>query len=714
MRSLTLLAASIALMLLAGSCSSGRAGTGSTSGHGGEAAATTTGAGGDGSSPTSASASMSASTGQGGAVDDSQSLTHIVQYPSLSKTWEGAVLVRTGGPVSTWKLDNLPLPPPTPKNPDLLLDTRQFADGEHTLWIEALISGAARDFTGKITFDNGGPAGPLLQGTFVDIAPSLGIPFPSMPTGQDQVGVIAADIDGDGDQDLFVWSPSLFTGRTYFQTGPMTFAQAAPPLGGQFYAVGLGDLDGDGLPELVAAGNTLRIFKNTSGSFSDVTAASGVAESVSLRDYRGVTLVDLDNDGLLDIVVARLDCTGGQSPNRYLRNEGDLRFVDIGPALGLDLPEANTFAVAVDRVGTDGALHVWPFQDSCQQGPMGKHYRFADGPDLPVLLDAIAPDENLGPMGSAVLDINGDGLVDEFIAGCFNSPVWTAPAFTGTIGPYVGLDAFPDPDGHFITAWAMATLDADLDGRPDIYVTHNPSDPNGNGPGSRDALFWQRAPGHFRDIGKAVGLTGYQPCRSVQVADLDGDGDSDLLIGCSQSVRVLRNDLVDPSAGRTLVLHGTLSNPDGVNAMITSPTGESRLTRGGGNPYAGGVTRETLRAPTGTFTITWPSGIVQKVDAGQGHVINVTEPDVVSVLPRRVDASAPAPVAIQIKPAALGDPAAAVTVTASAGVFSTPMHQDPDGVWRGTLAPPSAVATVVLEVTVGAQKLKVRPRVYVR
>jgi hypothetical protein len=712
MRPLSWIGSSIAAMLLAASCTSE---SGHTAAHGTAGAAGTTGAssaggaGGDG-----ASASASGSSGQGGAVDDSQSLTHIVQYPSLSKPWVGAVLVRTGGQVSTWKLDGLPLPAPTPKNPELLLDTRLFADGEHTLWIEALIGGAARDFQGKITFANGAPQGPTLQGTFTDIAPSIAIPLSPMPEIQEHLGVIAGDLDGDGDQDLFVWTPTLLTGRTYLQTGPLVFTEAGPPLMGTIHVAALGDLDGDGLPDLVTAGHDLHIYRNTGGSFADVTDAAGVAESTTLRDYKGITLVDLDNDGLLDIVIARLDCTGGLSPNHYLRNEGALRFVDIASKLGLDLPEANTFAVAVDRVGTDGALHIWPYQDSCQQGPLGKHYRFVDGPDLPVLLDATAPDENLGSMGSAVLDVDGDGLVDEFIAGCFNSPVWRAPDFTGTIGPYVGLDAFPDPDGHFITAWAMATLDADLDGKPDVYVTHNPSDPNGNGPGSRDGLFWQQAPGHFREIGGTVGLTGYQPCRSVQVADLDSDGDGDLLIGCSQSVRVLRNDLVDPSVGRTLALHGTLSNPDGVNALITSPTGESRLVRGGGNPYAGGVTRESLRAPSGSFTITWPSGIVQKVDAGQGPVVHVVEPDVVSVAPRRVDAAAPAPVLIQIKPAALGDPAAAVTVTASAGVFTAPMHEDADGVWRGTLAPPAAIATVVLEVTVGAQKLKVRPRVYVR
>jgi hypothetical protein len=712
MRPRSALASSVGAMLLAASCAQESSSSRATSG----AAGTTSGAGGapaSGSASTSASVSTSASSDQGGGQSGLASLSKIVSYPMLTQAWEGAILVRTSGPASTWTLDGVALPSPTPKDPDLLLDTRQFADGDHTLSIEALVDGSARQASGKVTFANGPKAGPALIGAFTDITSTIGIPFPATVAPQDNMGVVAGDLDGD--QDLFVWRPNPYVGQVYLQTGPMVFAAAGAPIEALINAAGLGDLDGDGLPDLVIAGNEIRIYKNTGGAFSEVTVAAGVEESLGVfRDYKGITLVDVDNDGLLDIFVARLDCSGTQSPNRIFRNEGDLRFADVAPALGLDLPEANTFAFAVDRVGTDGALHVWPYQDSCQKGPLGKHYRFVDGADLPVLLDASEPDENLGPMGSAVLDLDNDGLVDEFVAGCFNSPARLAPAFGGSIGPYVGLDAFPDPDGHFITAWSMATLDADLDGRPDVYVTHNPSDPLGNDPGSRDALFWQRAPGHFRDIAGDVGLTGYQPCRGVQVADLDGDGDSDLLVSCRQSVRVLRNDLVDPSPGRTIALHGTLSTPDGVNALITSPTGESRLVRGGGNPYAGGVSRETLRAASGTITVAWPSGVVQKVDAGQGHVVDVTEPDVVSVAPRRVAVGAAAPVSIAIKPAALGVPAAAVTVTASAGAFTTPMHKDADGVWRGTLTPPAVVATVVLQVTVGAQKLKVRPRVYVR
>ena len=161
-----------------------------------------------------------------------------------------------------------------------------------------------------------------------------------------------------------------------------------------------------------------------------------------------------------------------------------------------------------------------------------------------------------------------------------------------------------------------------------------------------------------------------------------------------------------------MVLHGTVSNPDGVDARLTSPGGEHRLVRGGGNPYAGGVTRETLRAPEGSMTIAWPSGIVQQVDVGPGPVLEVTEPAVLRVTPRRVSPSAP--VQIEVTPAALGDASAPVSVSINAGTFSTPLRREADGVWRGTLVTPPSAATVVIEVTVGSQKLLVRPRVFVR
>jgi hypothetical protein len=688
------------------------AGSGAAAGSGGaDLGATSTAA----SSSTSTSTSTSSSSSSSGQVTKDSPLKSLVGYPDPSLPWRGAVFILPSGQVGSWSLDGAPLPSPTPDYPSLLLDTRIFPDGEHLLSLEALKNGKVSTFSGKVTFANGPAAEPSLQGTFVDVAAALELPSAGGYAGKNHAGAIAGDLDGDGDLDLVVWLPFINQVRVYVQTAPSVFTLSETTVSFFVASAALGDLDGDGLPELVLGGDGLRIFKYGPAGLIDVSAQTGISLPPGItRDYQGITMVDIDDDGLLDLMVAQLNCDGDSGANLVLRNEGALHFADVAPELGLVLAEARTFAFAADRVGTDGALHVWPYHDFCKGGPMPKHYRFVQGPDLPVLLDAKEPKHNVGPMGSAVLDADGDGLLDELVTGCFNNPVWNAPDFSATISPYIGVDAFPDSDGRFVTAWAMATLDADLDGRPDAYVTHHPSDPKGNIDGAADALFWQQGPGHFRDIAAATGLTGFQPCRSVQVIDLDSDGDSDLLVGCRGGVRILRNDLVDPTPGRTIVLHGTVSTRDGVNAMITSPSGESRLVRGGGNPYAGGVTRESLRAPSGMLTVAWPSGIVQKVDVGAAPVLHVTEPPAASVMPRRVSAAMPAPVQIQVRPAQLGLPDAPVTVTPSAGVFTEPMHKDADGIWRGKLAVPAQIATVVIEVSVGAQKLAVRPKIYVR
>ena len=318
-------------------------------------------------------------------------------------------------------------------------------------------------------------------------------------------------------------------------------------------------------------------------------------------------------------------------------------------------------------------------------------------------------------MGSALLDADGDGTLDLWVSGDTASPLWTGPQILESAAPYVGLDAHLDEQGHPIQAWSKVLFDADLDGRPDILTVHqNSHDLSTNDLPARNTLFWQRSPGHFADVATSAGLDALPGCQSAQGADIDGDGDTDLLLGCPGNVHLLRNDLVDPTPGRTVVPHGTISNPDGVHAILTAPGGEKRVSRGGGQPFAGGLSRESLRAPSGKLTVRWPSGIEQLVDVGSSPVLEVTEPRAYTVTPRRIDAQSPGPVAVEVDPAAFGSAAAPVTVNAGAAVWSKPLAKEADGRWRGTLSPPPAPATVVLQITIGATVLRTRPRIYVR
>jgi hypothetical protein len=99
-----------------------------------------------------------------------------------------------------------------------------------------------------------------------------------------------------------------------------------------------GDVDGDGLPDLVVTGlkgETFEFFRNNGdGSFDDRSAASGLLALSRPWSGWGCGLVDLDNDGWLDLFIAGggLD-VGDAQPNRVLANVQG-KFVDASATVG--------------------------------------------------------------------------------------------------------------------------------------------------------------------------------------------------------------------------------------------------------------------------------------------------------------------------------------------------------------------------------------------
>jgi hypothetical protein len=202
------------------------------------------------------------------------------------------------------------------------------------------------------------------------------------------------------------------------------------------------DYDNDGYPDILLVNgkdwapggkpSTLKLYHNNhNGTFTDVTASSGLAVSMY---GMGVAIGDYDNDGFDDIFVSAL----GQS--RLFHNNGNGTFTDATKAAGMLGPnEFSTSAAWVDY-DRDGKLDL-VVANYVQWSPQGDIYCTMDGSHKSYCTpesykgasvrlwhnlgngkfeDATAKaglfDSSSKSLGVAVLDVNGDGWPDLVIA----------------------------------------------------------------------------------------------------------------------------------------------------------------------------------------------------------------------------------------------------------------------------------------------------------
>ncbi|GBD36476.1 hypothetical protein HRbin36_01601 [bacterium HR36] len=193
------------------------------------------------------------------------------------------------------------------------------------------------------------PQLPITQ-RFEDVSVRVGLGPSGLGAQRRGSGLFVADLDGDGRQDFLCWAepPLLFLNRGdgfhMVDNCGLDFRPVRlPPL--------LVDLDGDKLPDLVVPlADGCRIYRNQGeGRFADVTAQTGALATLRLP-VSCVAWGEWSGSGKRDLF---LGCIG--APNRFLRAEAPLRFVDISDELRLHQRIFNTRAVAIVDLNGDRA-----------------------------------------------------------------------------------------------------------------------------------------------------------------------------------------------------------------------------------------------------------------------------------------------------------------------------------------------------------------------
>ncbi|HUE84236.1 MAG TPA: FG-GAP-like repeat-containing protein [Pyrinomonadaceae bacterium] len=421
-------------------------------------------------------------------------------------------------------------------------------------------------------------------------------------------GATLFDYDGDGDLDLFEVAGTTL--RLYRNDGGK-FTDVTAQSGAFAKSSGIvglgavaGDFDNDEKPDLLLlTQGGLRLYRNEGdGKFGDVTTAAKIPNYPHLAV--SAALVDIDHDGDLDIFIAGYSAApkspdGKQvsvgAPNMLLRNNGDGTFTDVTAAAGLAGTSRSIAVVPTDFDNRrDVDLLVVNYGSSPQLYRNMRDGSFRD----------IAADVGLNMKGGHTSVAAGDVNKDEFTDFFFGSDDSAGQfAMSDGRGRFNISGAPPGTKG----ALSAQFLDYDNDGLLDLVTVH------------ADALRVHRNVGDgWIDVTeKTVGGELNKLSGPLASGDLDGDGDTDLVVGSEPgALKFLRNDGGNRNPSVNVQLAGKVSNRSGVGAKIEARAGslrqklESYATTPAPAPadiLFGIGSRERVDA----VRILWPSGVVQ-------------------------------------------------------------------------------------------------------
>nr|WP_295922590.1 VCBS repeat-containing protein [uncultured Dyadobacter sp.] len=354
--------------------------------------------------------------------------------------------------------------------------------------------------------------------------------------------------------------------------------------------VGAGDINNDGRPDLFFTGNMTesKLYLNQSEAAGGTIQFKDITEQAGIRIpggwARGVSMVDINADGYLDIYVCRAGpAQAGLLSNLLFVNQKNNTFKEEAKAYGLDF-NGNTTQAAFFDYDHDGDLDAYLVTNVMNmRGPNNIRKKVSDGSSpnadrlfrnngngtfTDVSQQSGILEEGYG-LGIAVVDVNNDGWQDVYISndyvsndllyinqhdGTFQNRITdyfkhqsysamgndAADIDNDGLVDFITVDMLPEDNVRRKNMFGLMNYDRHLSelrmGYEPQFMRNTLQHNNGNKPGSGDAF--------FSEIGRYAGVEATDWSWGALFADYDNDGFRDLMITNGYPKDITNRDFV--------------------------------------------------------------------------------------------------------------------------------------------------------------------------